>query len=195
MPCVDEFQFLFRARKTSGRQPSGEIAMRKLTSVFCAVAVVAAANVASAADFSPLFPSTFVGSFDHHEGDKAPAPVAESKAIELYECVKYEDLDHIAPCAEVKIVKVLDPCWKPDPCACCQQPRCVYVKICVPKEQAPCCAPKPSCCAPKPACGCHKDHGPKVTCKNNGAYTKYDYGKYRVEIRVKNGWVVVDYDN
>ena len=63
--------------------------MRKLTSVFCAVAVVAAANVASAADFSPLFPSTFVGSFDHHEGDKAPAPVAESKAIELYECVKY----------------------------------------------------------------------------------------------------------
>ncbi|MFT5093051.1 MAG: hypothetical protein ACKVII_03160 [Planctomycetales bacterium] len=170
--------------------------MRKLASVFCAVAVMAAASTASAADFSPLFPGTLVGSFDHHK-EAAPEPVAESKAIELFQCVKYEDLDHIAPCAEVKIVKVLDPCWKPDPCACCQKPRCVYVKICVPKKQPchTCCAPKPSCCAPKPACGCQKDHGPKVTCKKNGAYTKYDYGKYRVEIRVKNGWVVVDYDD
>ncbi|MFT5323906.1 MAG: hypothetical protein ACI8P0_001760 [Planctomycetaceae bacterium] len=172
--------------------------MRKLVSVFCAVAVMAAASTASAADFSPLFPGTFVGSFDHHK-EAAPAPVAESKAIELFECVKYEDLDHIAPCAETKIVKVLDPCWKPDPCkcACDQKPKCVYVKICVPKKQPchTCCAPKPSCCAPKPACGCQKDHGPKVTCKKNGAYTKYDYGKYRVEIRVKNGWVVVDYDD
>ena len=169
--------------------------MRKLTSVFCAVAVVAASTVASAADFTPLFPSGFVGSFDHHE--KAPTPVAESKAIELYKCVKIEDPDHIAPCAEPLIIKVLDPCWKPDPCACAcdQKPKCVYVKICVPKKKAPCCAPKPSCCAPKPACGCEKDRGPKITCKKNGAYTKYDYGKYRIEIRVKNGWVVVDYDD
>ena len=173
---------------------SGEFAMRKLASLFCAVAVVAAANVASAADFSPLFPSAFVGSFDHQQ-DAAPAPVAEGTAIELFECVKYEDLDHIAPCAEQKVVKVLDPCWKPDPCACCQKPKCVYVMICVPKPQAPCCAPKPSCCAPKPACGCQNDHGPKVTCKNDGAYVKYDYGKYRIEIRSKNGRVVVDYDN
>jgi len=164
--------------------------MRKLASVFCAVAVMAAASTASAADFSPLFPSAVVGSFDH---PKAPAPVAESKAIQLYDCVKYEDLDHIAPCAEVKIVKVLDPCWRPDPCNSCAPPRCVYVKICVPKKQTPCCAPKPSCCAPRSVC--HHDHGPKVTCKKNGAYTKYDYGKYRVEIRVKNGWVVVDYDD
>jgi hypothetical protein len=171
--------------------------MRKLVSAFCAVAVVAAASTASAAGISPLFPSGFVGSFDHHEGHKkAPEPVAE-KAIELYKCVKYEDPDHIAPCAEPKIIKVLDPCWKPDPCkcACDQKPACVYVKICVPKKKAPCCAPKPSCCAPKPACGCQKDHGPKVTCKNDGRYQKYDYGKYRVEVRVKNGWVVVDYDD
>ena len=191
-PSVDEFQFLSKCPKLIGRQPSGEFAMRKLTSVFCAVAVVAAASVTSAAEISPLFPGAFVGSFDHHEGDKkAPEPVAE-KAHELYECVKYEDLDHIAPCAEEKIVKVLDPCWKPDPCACCQKPKYVHVKICVPKKKAPCCAPKPSCCAPKPACGCEKDHGPKVTSRNHGAYTKYDYGKYRIEIRVKKGWVVVD---
>lgn len=171
--------------------------MRKLASVFCAVAVVAAANVASAADFSPLFPSTFIGSFDHHEGHKAPEPVAEGEAIELFKCVKIEDPDHIAPCAEPLIVKVLDPCWKPDPCkcACDQKPGCVYVKICVPKKQAPCCAPKPSCCAPKPACGCEKDAGPKVTCKRDGAYVKYDYGKYRIEITSKDGWVRVDYDD
>lgn len=166
--------------------------MRKLASVICAVAVVASANFASAADFTPLFPSALAGSFDHHEA--APAPVAEGAPIQLFDCVKVEDPDHIAPCAEVKIVKVLDPCWRPDPCACCQKPRCVYVKICVPK-QAPCCAPKPSCCAPAPACGCRHSHGPKITCKKNGAYVKYDYGKYRIEITSKDGWVRVDYDD
>jgi len=185
--------------------------VRKLTSMFCAVAIVAAASVTSAAEFSPLFPSTFVvGSFDDKAlkpigHDKAPEPTGHDKAMEpitekvheLYECVKYEDLDHIASCAEEKIVKVLDPCWKPDPCKCVcdQKPKYVYVKICVPKKKTPCCTPKPSCCAPKPTCDCQKDHGPKVTCRNNGAYTKYDYGKYRIEIRAKNGLVVVDYDN
>lgn len=162
--------------------------MRKLTSAFCAVAVLAVASVSTAADISPLFPGAVVGSFDHHEGH-APAPVAASAPIQLYDCVKYEDLDHIAPCSEVKIVKVLDPCWRPDPCACCQKPRCVYVKICVPKQNH--CS---SCCGPQ-ACGCGHSRGPKVCCKKNGAYTKYDYGKYRVEIRVKKGWVVVDYDD
>lgn len=169
--------------------------MRKVASLCCVAAVLAVSSTASAADFSPLFPSAVVGSFDHHE--KAPEPVAEGKAIELFKCVKIEDPDHIAPCAEPKIVKVLDPCWKPDPCACCQKPKCVYVKICVPKKQPchTCCAPKPSCCAPAPACGCEKDHGPKITCKKNGAYVKYDYGKYRIEITSKNGYVRVDYDD
>ena len=164
---------------------------------------MAVANMTSAAEFSSLFPSTFVvGNFDHQGRDKAPEPVGHDEALEpiaeksheLYECVKYQDLDHIAPCAEEKIVKVLDPCWEPDPCkcACDQKPKYVYVKICVPKK-APC-TPKPSCCTPKPAC-CEKDHGPKVTCRNNGVYTKYDYGKHRIEIRVRNGWVMVDYDN
>ena len=60
-------------------------------------------------------------------------------------------------------------------CGCCAPavPECVYVAICVPK----------SCC------------GPKVTCRDGGRYVKYDYGKYRVEIRVKGEKVVVDYDN
>jgi hypothetical protein len=188
--------------------------MKKLAVAFCVVAVAAVTSASAAEYRAPLFPAPAVfGTFDDApkpEGVEAAKPVAESKAITLYECVKYEDLDHIAPCAEVRIVKVLDPCWKPDPCACCQKPKCVYVKICVPKKvvcckPAPpsCCAPKPTCCAPAPkpccdkchACGC--DHRKeKVTCRKNGAYTKYDYGKYRVEIRVKkNGWIVVDYDD
>jgi hypothetical protein len=42
-----------------------------------------------------------------------------------------------------------------------------------------------------PPCGCP----PKITCRKDGAYVKYDYGKYRVEITSKKGVVVVDYDN
>ena len=172
------------------------VPMRKVASLCCVAAVLAVSSTASAADFSPLFPSAVVGSFDHHE--KAPAPVAEGKAIELFQCVKVEDPDHIAPCAVPKIVKVLDPCWKPDPCACCQKPKCVYVAVCVPKKQCcpkPCCAPKPSCCAPAPCQKtCCKPHG-KTICRDGGRYVKLDYGKYRVEIRVKKGYVEVDYDN
>ena len=50
------------------------------------------------------------------------------------------------------------------------------VKICVPPE-CPCSCP------------------PKVTCRRGGKYVRYDYGKYAVEIRVKKGFVVVDYDD
>ena len=189
--------------------------MKKLAVAFCVVAVAAVTSASAAEYRAPLFPAPAVIGFDHHE--EAPKAVAE-EAIKLYECVKYQDLDHVACCAEVKILKVLDPCWKPDPCACCQKPKCVHVKICVPKHvechhhAAPCAkpaapscaAPAPKCCAPAPApkccdkchsCGCaHKKE--KVTCSKNGRYQKYDYGKYRVEVRVlKNGWIVVDYDN
>jgi hypothetical protein len=188
--------------------------MRNLAVAFCVVAVAAVTSASAAEYRAPLFPAPLALGFDHHEEAKL-APKAET--IQLYDCVKYEDLDHVACCAEIKIIKVLDPCWKPDPCACCQKPKCVYVKICVPKKvechhhAAPCCkpvaapscsAPAPKCCAPAPkpcnkchSCGCdHKRE--KVTCSKNGKYQKYDYGKYRVEVRVKsNGWIVVDYDD
>lgn len=216
----------------------GELLMRKLASVLSVVAVVAAASAVSAGEFrgpSPLFPSTAVFSFDEKPVEATPAPMAdpvaaEGEVIELFKCVKYRDLDHIAPCAEPLVIKVLDPCWKPDPCACCQKPKCVYVMICVPKKQeCTCCKPvappscaapvapgcaapaapscaapvvahgcaaptAPACCAPK-KCDCEKDKLRKITCTNNGAYTKYDYGKHRIEIRVKDGQVEVDYDN
>ena len=169
--------------------------MRKLASVFCAVAVAMAASSVSAAELSPLFPTPAVGqAIVGFEGGEAP----KAEPVKLFECVKVRDCDHKAPCGETKIVKVLDPCWKPDPCACCQKPSCVYVAVCVPKEECcpkPCCAPKPSCCAPAPCQQkCCKPHG-KTICRDGGRYVKLDYGKYRVEIRVKDGYVEVDYDN
>ena len=190
--------------------------MRKLAGVCCVVAVIAASNAVSGAEYyrGPLFPTPvpqatpFVG-LDHHEHavEMAPRPPAAAKKvtpIRLYDCVKVEDPDHIAPCAVPILVEMIDPCWKPG-CGCCK-PKCVYIQICVPR-QTPChqhCAP--SCAAPghHHAChGCNKchccgcEHKPlKITCSKDGRYKKYDYGKYRVEIRVKrNGWIEVDYDD
>ena len=88
----------------------------------------------------------------------------------LFHCVRIKDPHHVAPCAVPLVVQVKDPCWNPCDCRCA--PKCVSVMICV------------------PPCGC-----PKITCKKNGAYVKYDYGKYRIEIRSKNGVVEVDYDD
>lgn len=102
----------------------------------------------------------------------APIP-AQSAAIPLFQCVKYKDRRKIAPCAVPMIVMVKDPCAKCDPCNPCAAAPCVAVEICVP----PC-----SACPPK------------VCCKRGGEYVSYDFGKYRVEIRSRNGVVKVDYD-
>jgi len=104
-----------------------------------------------------------------------PVPVQQA-AVPLYQHVRYRDERNIAPCAIPQIVMVKDPCPPPcDPCNRCATPpvQCVAVEICVP----PC-----------------SECPPKVTCKRGGAYVKYDYGKYRVEIRSKKGVVTVDYD-
>jgi hypothetical protein len=102
----------------------------------------------------------------------APVPT-QSVAIPLYHCVKYKDQRKIAPCAVPMIVMVKDPCAKCDRCNPCAPAACVAVQICVP----PC-----STCPPK------------VCCKRGGEYVSYDFGKYRVEIRSRNGVVKVDYD-
>ena len=102
-----------------------------------------------------------------------PVP-AQGNAVPLFECVKYRDECHIAPCAVPQIVMVKDPCFKCDPCNPCATANCVAVQICVPP------------CSPCP---------PKITCKRGGEYVKYDYGKYRVEITSRHGVVKVDYDS
>ena len=67
----------------------------------------------------------------------------------------------------------------PDPSACdcrhcnaCCAPQLVSIKICVP----------PGPCR-------------RVKVRHGGRRIKYDYGKYEVEIKVRDGYVKVDYDD
>jgi hypothetical protein len=104
-----------------------------------------------------------------------PIP-ATATVVTLYPNVRYKDERNIAPCAVPQIVTVKDPCPPAcDVCNPCAAPpvQCVAVQICVPP------------CSPCP---------PKITCRRGGEYVKYDFGKYRVEIRSRNGCVTVDYD-
>jgi len=106
---------------------------------------------------------------DHH---LQPVPAAPgSGAIELFNCVRYKDLDEMAPCAVTKIIQVKDPCACRNPCDCCG-PKCVFIKICV------------------PPCGCER-----VKVKKNGTRVEYDYGDYEIDVRVKKGYIEVDYQD
>jgi hypothetical protein len=157
--------------------------MKKLTRFVCAVVGVLTASAAFAIEGpqltaqAPLQPvPDAVSSQPIPSASAMPVPGAapvsvQSVGIPLYHCVKYKDERKIAPCAVPMIVLVKDPCAKCcDPCA---PTPCVAVQICVP----PC-----SACPPK------------VVCRRHGEYVKYDFGKYRVEIRSRNGVVKVDYD-
>ncbi len=99
----------------------------------------------------------------------------------LFERVKYEDLNHIHPCAVPTVVQVMDPCSdngrrglfghrRAADCDACP-PQCVYVQICVP-----------------PGC-------PRIKVEKHGRKVKYDYGDYKVEVESKDGYVEVDYDD
>ncbi len=81
--------------------------------------------------------------------------------------IRIKDPDHIHPCAVHKTIMVPNPCSD-----CCNRCDMVPVTICVP----PC------------ACEDYK-------CKRDGCYQKFDYGKFEVEVRVKRGYVEVDYDD
>ncbi len=160
--------------------------MKKLMSLAVVGIVLAASSSAMAAGpraftFTPAF---FLGQAPPAPAPEGVAPVAAPDPVSggaqaLFNCVKYVDKDEMAPCAVPKIIKVLDPCPQPkccDPCACCKPapPKCVNITICVPK------------CA----CAC-----PKVTCSRNGKRVRYDYGKYAVDVRVKKGYIEVDYQD
>jgi hypothetical protein len=99
-----------------------------------------------------------------------PVPVAAAAAIPLYENVCYRKERNIAPCAVPMIVPIADPCHCPKDKCCLAN--CVYVQICVPGSSA---------CPPR------------VICRRNGHYVKYDFGRYEVEICSRNGKVTVDY--
>ena len=108
-----------------------------------------------------------------------PVPATDD-AVELFKCVKYKDHDEIAPCAVPKIIQVLDPCACEDPCNCCER-KCVSIKICVPPP-----------CECKCACECE---GEQVKVSKNGTRVRYDYGEYAVDVRVKEGYIEVDYQD
>lgn len=106
-----------------------------------------------------------------YSGPVGQLPVVTTVDATLFPNVRYRSTRNIAPCAVPIIVQVPDPCTPRD--RCCNTPRpCVNVEICVPN------------------CGC-----PKVCVTRHGNKTRYDYGKYAVNIVTLNGRIVVDYDD
>jgi hypothetical protein len=95
----------------------------------------------------------------------------ESCAEPLFTNVKYKDLDEMSPCAQPKIIAVKNPCLSKSGCNTCE-PQCVYIQICV------------------PTCGCEL-----ISCKRQGDRIRYDYGEYAVSVRVKKGYIEVDYQD
>lgn len=104
-----------------------------------------------------------------YSGPVGQLPVVTN--VSLYSNVRYRDTRNIAPCAVPIIVQVPDPCAPRDRCGCTPRP-CVNVEICVPSS------------------GC-----PTVCVTRHGNKTRYDYGRYAVDIVSINGRVVVDYDD
>lgn len=67
-------------------------------------------------------------------------------------------------------------------------PCAVPVIVAVPHPCKPCCCAYVQICVP-PHCR------PRVECKHHGHEIEYRYGNYEVEIKLKNGMIVVDYDD
>lgn len=104
-------------------------------------------------------------------GEIVPGPVYVDSAPEpLFTRVKYVDKREMHPCAVKKIIRVNDPCASKDACDSCG-PQCVFIEICV------------------PPCDCEED----IRCRRNGNRVRYDYGKYKVDVRIRKGYIVVDY--
>ena len=114
---------------------------------------------------------TAFGQENHNLQPMPAAPGVDGVGVELFNCVKYKDRDEMAPCAVPKIIQVKDPCACRDACNCCG-PKCVSILICVPE------------------CACER-----VKVSRNGSRIKYDYGEYEVDVRVKKGYIEVDYQD
>ena len=126
--------------------------------------------------------SASVNWYDHHQLSPVPeVPAAvhghtvhmhgAAAPVALFPHVKYKDKHEMAPCAVPKIIRVKDPCACDDCCSCCG-PKCVYIQICV------------------PPCACER-----VKSNKSGTRVEYDYGDYEVDVRVKDGYIEVDYQD
>lgn len=124
----------------------------------------------------PAAPGSIPPAPDHiiYSGEPIPGSQVyiESPGEPLFHAVKYVDHHEMHPCAVPKIIRVNDPCaCRKKHCDCCE-PQCVYIQICV------------------PPCGCET-----VRCRKHGDRIRYDYGKWAVDVRVKKGFIVVDYQD
>lgn len=117
---------------------------------------------------APLSPTPEV----QYSGPVGELPVITTADPGLFPCVKYRDQRNIAPCAVPMIVQVPDPCACRDRCNPCAPRPCVNVQICVPQT------------------GC-----PTVCVTRHGNKTRFDYGKYAIDVVSINGRIVVDYDD
>lgn len=103
------------------------------------------------------------------DGVMLPGPVVhyDEAPATLFTNVRYTSTRKAHPCAVERIIRINDPCGSKH--SCCEE--CVYIKICVP----PCSGED------------------VVRCRRNGDRLRFYYGKYRVDVRVRKGYVVVDY--
>ena len=99
--------------------------------------------------------------------DYTPLDAAPA-AVPMFCNVRYVDKREMAPCAVTKVIMVPDPCQPKD--ACCQ--KCVAIEICV------------------PPCGCEE-----IKCNRAGNRIRYCYGDYAVDVRIRKGLIVVDYQD
>lgn len=132
---------------------------------------------------------------DHHD-EAAPAPPGIEAEAELFEHVRYVDKREMACCAVPMIIEVNDPCYvepkshcKSDCCSACEC--CSKCESCCeaeapvhPKVLIQICVPK--CCAEKEV---------TITSRRDGDLVRYDFGEYAVDVRVRRGFIVVDYQH
>ncbi len=138
--------------------------------------------------------------------EAAPAPPGADAEPVLFECVRYVDKHETACCSVPMVIAVNDPCYVEPECHCghaCGEcggcGECSGCSGCGGCGECDCC----KCEAPEhpqvhieicvPKCYCEEDM--KVTTRRNGDLVRYDFGKYAVDVRVRRGFIVVDYQD
>lgn len=143
-------------------------------------------------------------------GSSIGGPVSHSVgSMPLFGCVTVKDKHNIHPCAVPKVIAVPDPCNRPKKaCLLSRLFKCDKGGGCG-QQTCGCGQPISTCgCNAAPACGCDPCAKPVVFIQicvppcgcpeikeNWCGNIKYDYGEYEVEISVKDGFILVDYDD
>ena len=141
----------------------------------CSVCVLVLAGVAQAQELIPIPDMQIPAVPSGHAGVETVETVVYVDPVfhmgTLFSHVKYTDLHEMSPCATPKLIMVKNPCADDSCCNCCE-PKMVCIEICV------------------PPCACEE-----VTCRRAGNRIRYTYGKYAVDVRIKHGYIQVDYQD